>query len=107
MIAAAFAGDALKDYPNVDGVAAFVHGTGCGMATKGDGFDILQRTLCGYLKHPNFAGVLLIGLGCEAAQIRFLIDIYGDRSEEHTSALQSLMRISYADFCLKTNNNHT
>src|SRR3546814_8610517 len=29
----------------------------------------------------------------------------GLRSEEHTSALQSLMRISYADFCLKTKNN--
>src|SRR3546814_5290635 len=27
------------------------------------------------------------------------------RSEEHTSELQSLMRISYAVFCLKTNNN--
>src|SRR3546814_885056 len=26
-----------------------------------------------------------------------------DRSEEHTSELQSLMRISYAVFCLKTN----
>src|SRR3546814_5755033 len=28
------------------------------------------------------------------------------RSEEHTSELQSLMRISYAVFCLKKNNNH-
>src|SRR3546814_9542528 len=28
----------------------------------------------------------------------------GDRSEEHTSELQSLMRISYAGFCLKKNN---
>src|SRR3546814_1122155 len=28
-----------------------------------------------------------------------------DRSEEHTSELQSLMRTSYAAFCLKTNNN--
>src|SRR3546814_1639421 len=28
------------------------------------------------------------------------------RSEEHTSELQSLMRISYADFCLKKKNNH-
>src|SRR3546814_9889689 len=28
----------------------------------------------------------------------------GPRSEEHTSELQSLMRISYAVFCLKTNN---
>src|SRR3546814_3366725 len=29
------------------------------------------------------------------------------RSEEHTSELQSLMRISYAVFCLKTKNQHT
>src|SRR3546814_7617959 len=29
---------------------------------------------------------------------------WGERSEEHTSALQSLMRISYAVFCLKKNN---
>src|SRR3546814_8752236 len=29
------------------------------------------------------------------------------RSEEHTSDLQSLMRISYADFCLKNNNKRT
>src|SRR3546814_1174557 len=30
----------------------------------------------------------------------------GGRSEEHTSELQSLMRISYAVFCLKKNNYH-
>src|SRR3546814_5427591 len=29
-----------------------------------------------------------------------------DRSEEHTSELQSLMRISYAVFCLKKKNTH-
>src|SRR3546814_2883505 len=36
-------------------------------------------------------------------------DIMGDRSEEHTSELQSLMRLSYAVFCLKKktySNNH-
>src|SRR3546814_8368956 len=32
--------------------------------------------------------------------------IAGERSEEHTSELQSLMRISYAVFCLKKNNNN-
>src|SRR3546814_3693018 len=31
----------------------------------------------------------------------------GMRSEEHTSELQSLMRISYAVFCLKTNKHNT
>src|SRR3546814_1916477 len=30
----------------------------------------------------------------------------GSRSEEHTSELQSLMRISYAVFCLKKKNSH-
>src|SRR3546814_4485849 len=30
-----------------------------------------------------------------------------ERSEEHTSELQSLMRTSYAVFCLKTNNKRT
>src|SRR3546814_6632429 len=33
-------------------------------------------------------------------------DLQG-RSEEHTSELQSLMRISYAVFCLKKKNNYT
>src|SRR3546814_10427925 len=32
---------------------------------------------------------------------------YEGRSEEHTSELQSLMRISYAVFCLKKKNTHT
>src|SRR3546814_10524224 len=32
-------------------------------------------------------------------------NISRNRSEEHTSELQSLMRISYAVFCLKTKNN--
>src|SRR3546814_3519575 len=36
-----------------------------------------------------------------------LSDVYGrNRSEEHTSELQSLMRSSYAVFCLKQKNKH-
>ncbi len=66
----------LADYPNVDGVAAFVHGTGCGMAGDGEGWGILQRTQWGYAQHPNFAGILMVGLGCEVNQIPFLLDAY-------------------------------
>src|SRR3546814_7415455 len=33
--------------------------------------------------------------------------VAGERSEEHTSELQSLMRISYAVFCLKKKKNNT
>lgn len=53
----------------IDTVAPFTHGSGCGMPKSGDGFETLERTLAGYARNPNFGGVLLIGLGCEVAQI--------------------------------------
>ena len=64
----------LDEFPNVDGVVALTHGAGCGMAGSGEGFDLLQRTLTGYAEHPNFAGFLMIGLGCEVNQIAGLQD---------------------------------
>jgi altronate hydrolase len=60
---------ALADFPHVDGVVALTHGTGCGMDSDGMGMQILQRTLAGYATHANFAGVLVVGLGCESNQI--------------------------------------
>ncbi len=76
-VAAHFTPDRLAAYPNVDGVVSFAHATGCGMAGSGDGYNILQRTQAGYATHPNFAGALMIGLGCEVAQIGFLMDMFG------------------------------
>jgi altronate hydrolase len=60
---------ALADFPPVDAVVALTHGTGCGMATEGLGMQVLERTLTGYATHANFAGVLVVGLGCESNQI--------------------------------------
>jgi altronate hydrolase len=60
---------ALADFPHVDGVVALTHGSGCGMDSEGQGLRILERTLAGYATHPNFAAVLVVGLGCEANQI--------------------------------------
>ena len=77
MIADHFTPDIMAQYPNVDGVAAFVHGTGCGMAGDGDGFEALQRVMWGYARHPNHAGVLMVGLGCEMNQIDWLLDAWG------------------------------
>ena len=77
MIADHFTPDILSQFPNVDGVTAFVHGTGCGMADNGDGFEALQRVMWGYAKHPNHAGVLMVGLGCEMNQIDWLLEAYG------------------------------
>tara|TARA_B100000212_G_scaffold207409_1_gene156488 strand:+ start:3190 stop:4734 length:1545 start_codon:yes stop_codon:yes gene_type:complete len=67
----------LQEYPNVDGVVALTHSTGCGMADTGDGYSNLQRVLWGFAQHPNFAGILMVGLGCEVNQIDFLLDAYG------------------------------
>lgn len=67
----------LSDFPNVDGVIALPHPLGCGMGASGEGMDILRRTLVGYAKHPNFAGVLFVGLGCEQNQIAPLIELIG------------------------------
>ena len=76
-IADAFGPDELAAFPNVDGIVAFVHGTGCGMAGDGEGFEALQRVMWGYAKHPNHAGVLMVGLGCEMNQIDWLLEAYG------------------------------
>jgi len=67
----------LADFPHVDGVIPFVHGTGCGMASAGEGFDVLKRTEWGYATNPNIAAVLMVGLGCEAFQIGRMKELYG------------------------------
>ena len=82
-VAETFPQDVLAAYPNVDGIVALTHGTGCGMADRGEGFAALQRTLWGYARHPNFAGVLMIGLGCEVNQIDFLLEAYQIRRGPH------------------------
>ncbi len=63
----------LRDFPNIDGVVPIVHGTGCGMSGRDEGYDTLFRTLKGYARNPNFGGILLVGLGCEVMQIPDLI----------------------------------
>src|SRR3546814_2384697 len=69
---------------------------------KGNLLPILhavQHTL-GYI--PSSAVPLLAqALQLSRAEIHGVISFYAHRSEEHTSELQSLMRISYAVFCLK------
>ncbi|MCB1338259.1 MAG: altronate dehydratase [Maritimibacter sp.] len=76
-IAAHFTEERLAAFPNVDGVVAFAHGTGCGMAGSGDGFEALQRVMWGYARNPNVGAVLMAGLGCEMNQIDWLVEAYG------------------------------
>src|SRR3546814_7084679 len=81
----------------------------------------MERVIGAILISNNLVNILasalatsvLIGLFGESGVIyatvamTVLIVLFGEvRSEEHTSELQSLMRISYAVFCLKNNNKY-
>ena len=65
--------DPLAEFPNVDGVVALTHKTGCGM-TQNEPLRLLRRTLAGYARHPNFSHVIVLGLGCEVNQIGGLME---------------------------------
>ncbi len=60
---------------NVDGVAAFPHADGCGHSIGPD-TEQLHRVLRGVIDHPNVAGAVILGLGCEINQIdRYLAEL--------------------------------
>ena len=65
--------DPLAAWPNVDGVVALTHKTGCGM-TDGEPLRLLRRTLAGYARHVNFSHIVVIGLGCEVNQLGGLLE---------------------------------
>jgi altronate hydrolase len=78
---------ALDDYPNIDGVIALAHGTGCGMASSGEGYDVLQRVLWGHATHPNVGAAIFVGLGCEVMQIGRMRAMFGSKGEERFHGL--------------------
>jgi galactarate dehydratase len=56
----------LPKYPNVDGVVAFNHSYGCGIAIDAPGAIVPIRTIKNIAQNPNFGGeIMVIGLGCE------------------------------------------
>jgi altronate hydrolase len=84
LIAASYAGARLPE--NVDGIVAFPHGEGCGMAAGPD-LDQLQRTLAGVLHHPNVSSAVILGLGCEVNQISHYL---GDHASSSNGRLVGL-----------------
>jgi len=63
-IASYFQNKDLSTY-GIDGVVPIVHMSGCAQSIGGYNNQILNRTIMGWLDHPNVVGGLLIGLGCE------------------------------------------
>jgi len=74
MIADQFRGMALEAFPQVDGVVALTHQSGCGLVPGSEGANTLVRTLRGYASHPNFGGLLVLGLGCEMVPVQSLVE---------------------------------
>src|SRR3546814_9710667 len=78
-----------------DGVVSLVLDvTGLGQVQR----EVLEAGIRGQLKSFKDVTDVRIAMTAEKKELR--------RSEEHTSELQSLMRISYAVFCLKKKHNH-
>jgi altronate hydrolase len=85
-----FTPERLAEYPNIDGVVGLSHGLGCGMEMSGEPMDLLRRTIGGYARNPNFAAVLIIGLGCERNQLAGLMEQQGLQANPrlHTFVMQ-------------------
>lgn len=82
----------LNGFDNIDGVVALTHGQGCAIGLETEGYQYLIRTLSGYARNPNFAGILMIGLGCEVNQISLIKEKYGLKESQffRTMTIQQL-----------------
>ena len=65
----------FRDKPlgkNIDGVVPVIHHSGCAQAVDGKSDELLNRSLAGWLYHPNVVGALIIGLGCEDITVEII-----------------------------------
>ena len=67
------------------GAKYFPHPYGC--SQLGDDQDITRKILCGMINHPNAAGVLVLGLGCENSNIGEIKKVLGEYDEERVKFL--------------------
>ena len=91
------------------GAKHFAHPYGC--SQLGDDQSITQKILCGMINHPNAAGVLVMGLGCEnnnIAEMKAALGSYDPRRvkflncQDSTDEIEEAVRIiselrEYAD----------
>lgn len=70
---------------NIDSIVAFSHPYGC--SQMGEDQDNTRRILADFVNHPNAAGVLVLGLGCENSNIEEIKKFIGDYDEERVRFL--------------------
>src|SRR3546814_5995064 len=88
-----------------------VHETADGkklLIVHGDEFDavMLAHRWLAFVGDAAYTALMKANVVVNAIRNRLGLPYWSLRSEEHTSELQSLMRISYAVFCLKKKNTH-
>ena len=96
-IARHFSPDRLAAHPNVSGIVAFTHPSGCTTGTGSPDHVLLQRTLAGIVRHPNIGASLIVGLGCETNQIPALIEEYNLAGDSHDSPSQPFSTLTIQD----------
>ena len=69
------------------GAMHFPHPFGC--SQLGDDQSITQKILCGMVNHPNAAGVLVLGLGCENNNIEVFKKVLGGYNPERVKFLNT------------------
>lgn len=72
-IAARARAELLPQFPNVTDIVALAHKSGCATRDGSPELDLLQRVMAGFAAHPNVAGYVFIGLGCEVNQFETLL----------------------------------
>ncbi|CAA7603242.1 D-galactarate dehydratase / Altronate hydrolase, C terminus [Acididesulfobacillus acetoxydans] len=77
--------EALKDRLGLDGVFEFKHPYGC--SQMGEDQLRTQQILADLIQHPNAAGVLVLGLGCENSNVGEIKKVLGDYNEERVKFL--------------------
>ncbi|MDM6722049.1 UxaA family hydrolase [Escherichia coli] len=80
----------LSDYPNVDGIVALPQSFGCAFGSNTEMMKVMRRTIAGYATHVNFAGIVIVGLGCESFQIKDMMNAHGlhENPMFHTLTIQ-------------------
>jgi altronate hydrolase len=71
----------------LEAVVAYSHPYGCSQLGEDHGYT--QKALCGLIRHPNAAGVLVLGLGCENNHITEFKKVLGPYDESRVKFLNA------------------
>lgn len=77
----------MADYPSIEKVVAFPHNYGC--SQLGDDHENTRNILADMVHHPNAAGVLVVGLGCENNQLGAFRELVGEVDEARVRFMES------------------